>query len=179
MTKDENLAADAFLAHPGNYWKLLAARPVSVPVVAAEDERGPAGFLALSVSHVSANPPAMSVAIGKSTGALATITRAACFAISYLPGDASDAAEIFGGRRKVDGAERFAEGEWRRLATGAPVFNRAVLALDCALDRTFEYHGTVIAIGVIRAYSLERDRPILVSYAGGYRELQGQLAVLK
>jgi flavin reductase (DIM6/NTAB) family NADH-FMN oxidoreductase RutF len=165
MTKD----SDPSLIHPADYWKLLSNRPVSVPIVAAEDDKGPAGLLALSVSHVSAEPPAMSVAIGKSTSALATIIRAGCFAISYLPEEAAETAEIFGGRRKIDGSARFENEDWGRLTTGAPVFNRAVLALDCTLDRTFEYHGTVIAVGIIRAYSINRDRPILVSYGGGYR----------
>jgi len=174
MAKDENLAADPALANPGNFWKLISSRPVSVPIVAAEDENGPAGFLALSVSHVSAQPPAMSVAIGKSTSALATITRSGCFAISFLPGDAAETAEIFGGRRKIDGAARFEGGAWRRLSTGAPIFDRAPLALDCSLDQMFEYHNTVIAIGIIRAYSVDREQPVLMSYAGNYRALRGK-----
>ncbi len=169
MTKDENAAADSFLANPGNYWKLLSNRPVSVPIVAAEDDKGPAGFLALSVSHVSADPPSMSVAIGKSTSALAAIVQSGSFAISFLPDDASETAEIFGGRRKIDGTARFVEGEWRRLTTGAPVFSRAVLAFDCALDRMFECNSTVIAIGIIRAYSVDREQSMLMSYAGNYK----------
>jgi flavin reductase len=169
MMKDENDAVASLRANPGEYWKLLSNRPVGVPIVAAQDEAGPAGFLALSVSHVSSEPPAMSVAIGKSTSALATIIQSRSFAISYLPEDASEIAEIFGGRRKVDGSARFASGDWRHLTTGAPVFNRAVLALDCALDHTFEYHSTVIAVGIIRAFSVNRERSLLMSYGGGYR----------
>ena len=154
--------------NPGDYWKLLAERPVSVPVVAARDANGPAGFLALSVSHVSANPPSMMVAIGKSTRALATIASAGSFSISYLPDDAIDTADIFGGRGRVEGAARFAEGEWITLATGAPIFGRAILALDCSLERTFEFHETIIAIGLIKASAMDSDQSALLSYRGRY-----------
>lgn len=172
MTDYGNYDFDPSLANPGNYWKMLSSRPVSVPIVAAQDDSGPAGLLALSVSHVSSEPPSMSVAVGRSTSALSTITRSGHFAISYLPEDASETAEIFGGRRKIDGAARFEDGKWGRLKTGAPVFNRAALALDCTLDKTFEYHGTVIIIGVIQAYSVNRDQPSLLSYGGRYLALQ-------
>ena len=172
MTDYDKLGFDPSLANPGNYWKTLSSRPVSVPIVAAEDSNGPAGFLALSASHVSSEPPSMSVAVGRSTSALATIIRSGHFAISYLPDDASETAEIFGGRRKVDGGARFEDGKWGRLKTGAPVFNRAALVLDCTLDKTFEYHGTVIMIGLIQAYSVNRDQPILLNYRGRYRALQ-------
>lgn len=157
--------------NPGDYWKLLAARPVPVPVVAAEDEIGPAGFLALSVSHVSADPPSMMVAIGKSTSALATILRARHFSINYLPDDAAETADVFGGRRKIEGRERFEAGRWMSLTTGAPIFGGAVLALDCSLERSFEYHQTTIAVGLIMAWSIDREQAALLSYGGAYTGL--------
>lgn len=161
-------AFDPSLASPGSFWKMLSRRPVSVPIVAAEDDTGPAGLLALSVSHVSAEPPTMSVAIGKSTRALATIVRSGCFAISYLPRDASETAEIFGGRRQIEGAARFEHGAWARLVTGAPVFRRAILALDCRLEATFEFHETVIACGIIQAHAIDNERAALMSHGGKY-----------
>lgn len=154
--------------HAGDYWKLLAARPVSVPIVAARDANGPAGFLALSVSHVSANPPSMMVAVGKSTSALATIVNSGSFSINYLPEDAAETADIFGGRGGVDGAARFGEGEWTSLATGAPIFHRSPLAFDCSLESTFDFHETVIVVGVIKASAMDSDRPPLLSYRGRY-----------
>lgn len=166
---DNDPKFDPSLTNPGNYWKMLSSRPVSVPVVAAEDGSGPAGFLALSVSHVSSTPPAMSVAVGKSTRALATIVRSGCFAISYLPEGATGIADIFGGRGTLDGADRFQGGDWQRLTTGAPVFNRAVLMIDCLLDKTFEYYDTVILIGLIQQHVVNSKQSTLMSYGGTYR----------
>lgn len=148
-------------------------RPVAVPVVTAEDDTGPAGLLALSVSHVSHQPPTMSVAVGKSTSALAAIFRSGCFAINYLPEDNAELADIFGGKRDVDGAARFENANWGRLKTGAPVLSNAALVLDCAVDSVFECHETMIVIGVIQAHSIDPAKPILMSYKGSYRTLPG------
>jgi flavin reductase (DIM6/NTAB) family NADH-FMN oxidoreductase RutF len=106
------------LIDAAGFWKLLAVRPVAVPVVAARDGDGPAGLLALSATHVSAAPPTMLVAIAKDTSALKAVTASSAFAISYLPEGAAEIADIFGGRRGLSGADRFAHGQWTSLVVG-------------------------------------------------------------
>jgi flavin reductase len=154
------------------FWMLMGARPVAVPVVAARDTQGPAGLLALSATHVSATPPTMLVAVGRSTGALNTIKASGAFSISYLPQGAEETADIFGGRRGLSGADRFAEGQWSTLSTGAPVFNDAVAVFDCRVDRIFENDGTDLIVGSIVAYRTDAERRPLLSFRGTYTGLR-------
>ncbi|MGO4837061.1 flavin reductase family protein [Rhizobiaceae sp. 2RAB30] len=153
------------------FWTLIGARPVAVPVVAARDTAGPAGLLALSATHVSASPPTMLVAVGRSTGALKTIRASGAFSINYLAEGAEETADIFGGRKGVSGADRFAQGQWSALSTGAPVLDAAVAAFDCRVDRIFEYHETELIVGRIVAYRTDTSRRPLLSFRGTYTGL--------
>lgn len=150
------------------FWRLMGARPVSVPVVAARGSDGPAGLLALSATHVTAAPPSMLVCVGQSTSALQTIKSSGAFAISYLPEGAEETAEIFGGRRGLSGANRFADGEWITMTTGAPVFAKAVLALDCRVSAIFVHEGTELVIGRIEDHATGERTP-LATLGGRYR----------
>ena len=170
MTSSESGGTDLSI---GEFWKLIGARPVSVPVVAARDEKGPAGLLALSATHVSATPPTMLVAVGSSTSALPTIRAAGSFSINYLPEDAIDVAGIFGGKTDLKGADRFEEGKWSVLETGAPVFRDACLVLDCVIDSTFECRGTELIVGRIVAYRIDDGKAPLVSYRGAFQGIGG------
>jgi flavin reductase (DIM6/NTAB) family NADH-FMN oxidoreductase RutF len=156
---------------PGAFWKLLGARPVAVPIVAARDADGPAGLLALSATHVSASPPTMLVAIGNSTSALKTVRTSGAFAISYLPEGAGEIADIFGGRRGLSGAERFGTGQWTSLTTGSPVFTDAVLAFDCEVSRIFEHEMTQLVVGRIVDSVADSSRSPLLFAAGRYTAL--------
>jgi flavin reductase (DIM6/NTAB) family NADH-FMN oxidoreductase RutF len=157
--------------NPGAFWKLLGIRPVAVPIVAARDADGPAGLLALSATHVSASPPTMLVAIGNSTSALNAVRTSGAFAISYLPEGAGEIADIFGGRRGLSGAERFATGQWTSLTTGSPVLADAVLALDCQVAQVFEHETTQLVVGRIVDSIADTSRRPLIFAAGRYTAL--------
>src|SRR5262249_57673704 len=80
------------------FWRAIGQRATGSTVVTAWSADGPAGFLGLSATHLSADPPLMMVSIDKRTSALATIQAARHFAINYLPKDAAAIADAF--RRK-------------------------------------------------------------------------------
>lgn len=157
----------------GEFWKLIGARPVAVPVVAARGEGGPAGLLALSATHVSAEPPMMLVAVGASTSALPTIKAAGAFSINYLSEEAAETAEIFGGRRELRGADRFEAGKWSVLETGAPTFLAAYLVMDCVVEGVFDCRGTDLIVGRIVAHRTDDAGRPLLSYRGRYRGIGG------
>lgn len=149
------------------FWQAIGCRAVGAAVVTARDASGPAGFLALSATHLSADPPRLMVSVDAKTSALVTIRAARHFAINYLSAAQEEMTRIFGGRTDLQGAERFSKGNWTTLATGAPVLADAVGVLDCELEETIE-RGAVIAIGRLVANSMSTDARPLVSFRGGY-----------
>jgi len=150
------------------FWRALGSRAIGVAIVTAKGANGPAGFLALSATHLTADPPTMLVSIGQKTSALPVILEAKHFAINYIGRDREDLAREFGGQGTLKGADRFAAGEWTTLATGAPVLNGAVGVLDCELEETIERHATMIAIGTIKAFTQNSTIQPLISFAGRY-----------
>jgi flavin reductase (DIM6/NTAB) family NADH-FMN oxidoreductase RutF len=152
----------------GAFWGAIGSRAVGATIVAAQGADGPAGFLGLSATHVTASPPTMLVSVDKKTSALGAILEAKHFAISYLPRAAEDVVGHFGGKSDLKGADRFEAGRWTTLETGAPVFAGAVGAIDCTLEETLERHGTVIAIGRVVALTANKEAAPLVYFRGGF-----------
>jgi flavin reductase len=153
-----------------SFWRVLGQRAIGVSIVTAKGAEGPAGFLALSAAHVTAEPPSMLVSIDDRTSALGALLYGQHFAVNYLPADAKDLAEAFGGKTEVKGPHRFHEDEWETLESGAPVLKRAVGVIDCELATTFRHNSTTIAVGYVRGLR-SRDSEALVFYRGRYVSL--------
>jgi flavin reductase (DIM6/NTAB) family NADH-FMN oxidoreductase RutF len=150
------------------FWRAIGQRAIGSTVVTASGAEGPAGFLGLSATHLSADPPLMLVSIDKRTSALATILAARHFAINYLPRGAAAIADMFGGKGERKGADRFEAGRWGKLTTGAPVLNDAIGAIDCVLEDTIERGGVAIVIGRVVDFLEGAGKDPLVHFRGGY-----------
>jgi flavin reductase (DIM6/NTAB) family NADH-FMN oxidoreductase RutF len=151
------------------FWRMLGMRAVGVAVVTAQGEDGPSGFLALSVTHVTADPPSMLVSIDDRTQALKAVLHSRHFAINYLSVADKALADSFGGRGALKGADRFEAGRWKTLATGAPILSDAIGVIDCSLAETFRFHNTTIAVGRVAAFDLPDRGDPLIFFGGGYR----------
>ncbi|HWK97371.1 MAG TPA: flavin reductase family protein [Pseudolabrys sp.] len=151
------------------FWQTLSERATGVTIVTARGSGGPAGFLGLSASHVCADPPTVLVSIDDNTSALAAVLESRAFAINFLPAGARDVADRFGFKSAVKGAERFEEGRWGRLTTGAPVLNDALGAFDCVLEETIRRGTTTIAIGRVVDLAAKGEGDPLVIFRGQYR----------
>ena len=93
------------------FWRTLSERVTGVTIVTARDEYGPAGLLALSTAHVTADPPTILVSVDKKTSALATILSSWHFAVNYLPAGTDAVADGFSGKAGLSGSIRFVEGQ--------------------------------------------------------------------
>jgi flavin reductase (DIM6/NTAB) family NADH-FMN oxidoreductase RutF len=156
------------LIEPQAFWRAIGNRATGSTVVTARSDEGPAGFLGLSATHVCATPPLMLVSIDKRTSALQTVLAARHFALNFLPREAVEIADMFGGRGPQKGAERFATGRWGTLRTGAPILLDAVGVIDCRLVETIERHGVVMAIGEVMAARDGAGNAPLIHFRGGY-----------
>ena len=149
------------------FWRALGCRAIGAAIVTAKGADGPAGFLALSATHLTASPPIMMVSIGLTTSALAAVRHGNHFAINYVAKGGEDLVKEFGGGGSLKGADRFKAGDWSTLKTGAPTLVDAVGVIDCRLDEMIERYGTVIALGQVVGYSASTKDP-LISFRGGY-----------
>ena len=132
---------------------------------------GPAGFLGLSASHLTASPPLLTVSVDLRTAALETIRSSGAFAVNYLGAAGAPIYERFFGKDSRTGAERFEGLDWDTLATGAPVFRDIVGAFDCKVEELIERHSVVIAIGRIVAAVDEPQAEPLLYFRGATRGL--------
>ena len=148
------------------FWTALAQRATGMTVVTTDSDEGPAGFLGLSAAHVTATPPTMLVSVDRKTTALGGIISRRHFAVNFLPADAAKVADAFGGRTGLAGAARFAAGEWRTLASGAPVYCDALGAFDCAVDEVLERGDVSIIIGRVLAVAWRGDGEPLLFFRG-------------
>jgi flavin reductase (DIM6/NTAB) family NADH-FMN oxidoreductase RutF len=103
------------LIDPKAFWRAIGNRATGSTVVTAASDRGPAGFLGLSATHVCADPPLMLVSIDRRTSALETVLAARHFALNFLPRGANALADTFGGKGAQKGTARFEPGKWTRL----------------------------------------------------------------
>ena len=99
------------------FWKAIGCRAIGVAVVTARGSDGPAGFLALSATHLCASPPMMMVSIGLTTSALGAVRQSSHFAINYVPKGADALVKEFAGQGSLKGADRFLPGAWGTLKT--------------------------------------------------------------
>jgi flavin reductase (DIM6/NTAB) family NADH-FMN oxidoreductase RutF len=165
---DEPAHPSAPIIDPRAFWRAIGNRATGSTVVTARSDEGPAGFLGLSATHICADPPVMLVSIDKRTAALQTILAARHFALNFLPREAAEIADMFGGKGPQKGAARFTTGRWGTLYTGAPILLDAVGAIDCRLEETIERHGVVMAIGRVVGARHGGDMTPLVHFRGGY-----------
>jgi flavin reductase (DIM6/NTAB) family NADH-FMN oxidoreductase RutF len=148
------------------FWQAVGLRAVGTAIVTAEAGDGPRGFLALSATHLCADPPILMVSVDKKTSALQTMIDGGHFAINYLSTSQADLAGIFGGKGELKGADRFSVGTWTRLATGAPVLEGAAGVIDCKIEDVIERFGTAIVLGRVIDFTAAPDAIPMVSYKG-------------
>ncbi|WP_246519968.1 flavin reductase family protein [Ancylobacter lacus] len=144
------------------FWRTLGERATGMTIVTAQGEEGPAGFLGLSATHVTADPPTLLVSIDAKTSALGPVLAKKHFAVNFLPAEAGHVADAFSGKAGLSGADRFLAGEWEPLATGAPTFKAALGVFDCVVDQVVERGSISIVIGtVVGARSAGAGEPLL------------------
>jgi len=153
--------------NPGDFWKTLGQRAIGATIVTVDGAEGPAGFLGLSATHISANPPMLLASVDKRTSALRDIQERKHFAVNFLPKGAEAIADAFGGKSDLKGADRFSLGEWTTLQTGAPIHAGALGAFDCVLEETIERDSVVIVIGRVVATRTADGEP-LIMFRGAY-----------
>ena len=123
----------------------------AVHIVTTAGPAGLGGITATSVASVSIAPPMVLFCINKLSPSAARITSNGVFCINTLTSSQQPIADVFAGRTGQRLEERFAAGEWGKLATGAPALKHAAAVFDCRLTEVKEITTHLIMIGEVEA----------------------------
>jgi flavin reductase len=141
----------------------------SVAIVTARAGKVRNGLTATAVCSVSAEPPTMLICVNRRATAESIIAESGAFAINFLTQEQHPIARLFS-TSKLGADERFGQGKWLSLVTGAPVLDGAVAAFDCRVEECHLSGTHHIYIGrVVAATSL--DQHALLYRDGSFRRL--------
>lgn len=154
----------------------IARVPSGVHIITTAGAAGRSGFTATAVASVSDDPPMVLVCLNRKSPQNGLIKQNACFAVNLLPRGAVELANIFAGRTGLHLEERFAYGDWKTLATGAPILADAVMSLDCSIDQFHEIGTHTVFYGLVRAVAFQPVDPhgareVLVYHDRHYSEV--------
>ena len=141
----------------------------AVHVVTTAGVGGKSGFTATAVCSVSDQPAMLLVCLNRRSNSAPLLAQNGVFCVNTLGAGEEKLADLFAGRSGVHLDERFAQGEWVTLKTGAPVLASAVVAFDC---RTVEIKAVAshnVVFGAVEAVRLGPSGPALVYHDRAYK----------
>jgi flavin reductase (DIM6/NTAB) family NADH-FMN oxidoreductase RutF len=168
---DQAFAAVGLGATPEAYRNGMAQVAGHVHVVTTAGAAGTSGFTAIAVASVSDNPPMLLFCINRQSANGPLVEANGVFAINALPAGASDLAEAFAGRRGLQGADRFREGRWTTLVTGAPVLETALASFDCRVIEARPIATHLVVIGRVEAVRTGGEGAALAYFGRAYRDI--------
>jgi flavin reductase (DIM6/NTAB) family NADH-FMN oxidoreductase RutF len=150
----------------------MAMRQVasSVAIVTARSNNLRNGLTATAVCSVAAMPPTMLVCVNGSASAEPLIRESGAFAINFLTDRQHGIARLFS-TPKLSHEDRFAEGDWITLKTGAPILEGTVASFDCRVESRvasgthYVYLGRVVGVASL-------DQNVLLYRDGSFRRLE-------
>ncbi len=148
----------------------MSQAAATVSVVTTDGTAGRAGVTVSALCSVSAEPPTLLVCIHHKSPTCTAVRDNGRFCVNLLGEDQSLISDTFAGRLPVPGGDKFACGEWRALATGAPALKRALVALDCRVTGQLRQGSHYIFFGEVAEVALGSGAP-LVYARRAYRNL--------
>lgn len=145
--------------------------PAGVTIVTIRSGERVHGLTVSAFASVSADPPMIMVIIENRHHAYTLLEETdAVFAVNILGEDQSELSNRFAWLKDED---RFAQGNWSKAETGAPILTDALAWLDCRIHARYPAGSHTIYVGLIEASSVPApEAPPLVYWNRGYRKLR-------
>ncbi len=155
---------------PPAFREVMRELASGVALVTSAFERGRAGCAVSSFASLSLAPASLLVCLNGDSTTLRCIRASGVFAVNILAADQAPLARRFSDPQ-VRGPERFAEGEWDALETGAPALADALAVIDCRLERIVEHATHAILIGAAVAVRKGQGDAALVHWRSRFEAL--------
>jgi flavin reductase (DIM6/NTAB) family NADH-FMN oxidoreductase RutF len=139
-----------------------------VSVITVGRGRDITGMTVTSVSSLSVDPPTLIVSINRESSSWPLLKRYGFFGVNILTADQIDIAERFTGNSGLKGASRFAGAQWITGASGVPLLDGALAAIDCEVEDVVERHSHALAIGRVLDIRVSMRTAALAYWQGQY-----------
>ena len=140
----------------------------AVHIVTTDGIAGLAGITASAVTSVSDDPPTMLVCVNKSGHSAPRFLANKVFCINTLAAGDEARADCFAGRTGLHLDARFQQGEWEKLASGAPALGTAIAIFDCRVIDIKDVATHHVMIGEVMAVRLLREGACLAYHDRRY-----------
>ena len=144
--------------------------PAGVTIVTMRSGERVHGLTVSAFASVSAEPPLIMVIIENRHMAFSLLQEPdAVFAVNILGEEQSELSNRFAWVKDED---RFAQGDWSKAATGAPILVDALAWLDCHIHARYPAGSHTIYVGAVEASNVPlQEAPPLIYWNRGYRKL--------
>ena len=153
--------------------RLLAG---GVTIVATSYDGELSGLTATAVCSLALSPPRVLACVNHGGRTYELLAKSRIMSVNLLSLGHEELARRFAAKRASHSEDRFANGGWRRSATGAPLLEDALAALDCRITNVMPLDTHAILVGVVEDLHFGPRRPPLVHFEGGYTSLFSAVA---
>jgi flavin reductase (DIM6/NTAB) family NADH-FMN oxidoreductase RutF len=116
----------------------LAHALTPVTIVTTDGEHGLAGVTCSAVCSVCDTPATILVCVNRKSYSNAVIKANGVLCVNWLQAGHAQLSQVFAGAGGIPMAQRFEDPHWSRLASGAPHYRDALVALDCTVLEAME-----------------------------------------
>ncbi len=134
----------------------------AVTIVTTGDDTCRRGLTATAVCSLSADPPRILACVNRGGLTHDMIVKSRRLGINLLSCSHRDLAMRFAGMTDIGDVDRFGEGNWAQMSTGAPILDDALVAFDCTVDVAIDVgsHAIIIA-DIVGITELNEAEPLL------------------
>jgi len=152
----------------GDFRNAMRQLSGGVSVITAGKGKDISGMTVTSVSSLSVDPPSLIVSLNRESSSWPLVKRYGFFGVNILTSDQVDIAERFTGKGGLKGADRFAGAQWTTRASGVPLLEDALAAIDCEVEDIVERHSHAIVIGRVLDVAVSARTAALAYWQGRY-----------
>ena len=154
----------------------MARLPAAVNIITTDGPAGLGGFTASAVCSVTDSPPTLLVCMNRNVSSCEAFRANGVLCVNTLGPLHQELSGIFAGFTGVDGAGRFDSGEWRKLVTGAPVLEGALVAFDARITDVVEKGTHLVFFAEVEAIRTEEGIEAALLYFARDYHLVGKAA---
>ena len=156
---------------PKSYRNAMARLGAAVNVITTIGADGRRGLTASAVCSVTDSPPTLLLCINRTSDNHEPLRANGVLCVNTLSASQEALSPLFAGMTGVAQEDRFEDGAWTTLVTGAPVLRDAVVAFDCTIAEMHDVGTHTVFFCAVQAIQLGEKPEGLIYFERAYHRI--------